>query len=148
MRNFRGHEIWAIIMIWLYAISSSLLCHCMLCYTLAGQHGGEASSPVSDNVDSLDTPGSCQLDHTLPHATVGSILNHTVTWQNINKIVQLWWLGHANSYGCSQPTLAKENFISNISTHYTAVIPQSPVVFLYLSWVFVTPLISLMMTAV
>ena len=43
--------------------------------------GSRLSLPVPDDVDGFDPPGSRELDHTLSHATVGSILNDTVPYK-------------------------------------------------------------------
>ena len=47
-------------------------------------------SPVSDDVDGGYPPCCSQLDHTLPHTTVGTILNDAVTWNKCTR----WMCGH------------------------------------------------------
>jgi len=43
--------------------------------------GSRLSLPVPDDVDGFDPPGSRELDHTLSHTTVGSVLNDTVPYR-------------------------------------------------------------------
>ena len=50
-------------------------------WLLPGILGSRLSLPVPDDVDGFDPPGSRELDHTLSHATVGSILNDTVPYK-------------------------------------------------------------------